>query len=118
MVKVTNQTIFHLNKGRNSVKKKILDDKDVDIGLAKIDTSKGECKKAQKSKGMKISLELLQVLQEKGFMDEIELCGDLVNGDLLRSAAEEDNFKELENVIDKLWGRPVIVIVLGLTCVL
>lgn len=51
-------------------------------------------------------------------MDGIELCGDLVNGDLLRSAAEEDNFKELENVIDKLWGRPVIVIVLGLTCVL
>ena len=35
-------------------------------------------------------------------MDEIKLYGDLVNRDLLGLATEEDNFKELENVIDKV----------------
>lgn len=49
---------------------------------------------------------LLQVLREKGVMEEIKLYGEFINEDLLGLANEEDNFKDLENIIEKLWGRP------------
>lgn len=109
-----------------------------DMELPKIDISKGECdsEEAQKPKERNFSIKrnkkktticsvetaleedapgLLQVLREKGFMDEIKLYGDLVNRDLLGLATEEDNFKELENVIDKLWGRPSGLLKMGRT---
>jgi len=123
---------------RQKLCKTMIADMDVDMEPPKIDILKGECdygeaekpkerdfsikrtKKKTKTCSVETALEedapgLLQVLRQKGFMDEIKLYGDLVNGDLLGLAAEEDNFKELENVIDKLWGRPSGLVKMGRT---
>lgn len=123
-------------QSRQKLCKTMIGDMDVDMEVPKIDILKGECdsgeaqkprernfsikrnKKKTKICSVETALEedapgLLQVLREKGFIDEIKLYGDSVNGDLLGLAAEEDNFEELENVIEKLWGRPSGLVKMG-----
>lgn len=123
-------------QSRQKLCKTMIADMDVDMEVPKIDILKGECDsgEAQKPRERNISIKrnkkktktcsvetaleedapgLLEVLREKGFMDEIKLYGDSVNGDLLGLAAEEDSFEELENVIEKLWGRPSGLVKMG-----
>ncbi|GLJ49728.1 hypothetical protein SUGI_1055380 [Cryptomeria japonica] len=105
-------------------------DSDIDMKWLRADSSEaGECEsgEAWKEKARNFTLKrnyrktktcsvetaleedapgLLQVLREKGVMEEIKLYGDFIDKDLLSLADEEDNFKDLESIIEKLWGRP------------
>eukprot|EP00252_Welwitschia_mirabilis_P011555 TRINITY_DN2583_c0_g1_i1.p1 TRINITY_DN2583_c0_g1~~TRINITY_DN2583_c0_g1_i1.p1 ORF type:complete len:800 (+),score=176.79 TRINITY_DN2583_c0_g1_i1:276-2675(+) len=57
---------------------------------------------------------LLEILHEKGFsVDQLKLYGDSMDEQASEIASADDNFQDLENLVEKIWGQSLGLIRMG-----